>query len=219
MGLLDFALFGTPKQTAESQVGGENVAVKAPEFEITQYVKKLSVSLGLLAAASATALKLFDSSKTPPGIIAACLGVTAVGILGVCLISAVDIAARAYVTRGQQPTPNNPPPGPVDQGGAPAAQTAAATAPAPTPTALPTIAVSPDRVLAWLEGDEQPRLVLAVTGDGAASKYLLSGDGRGSRKDGDDAVPSLEGIPSWHDSKEVHAVRAVKLTDWPAPAA
>jgi hypothetical protein len=206
--LFDNALFGTPPThtTEKNEEGGKNLAVKAPEFDITQYVKKLSVSLGLLAAASAAALKVLGKT-TPSGLVAACLGVTAVGILGVCLISAVDIAARAYVTRGQQPNSADPPTGTDGKDNVPVGTPA---------TPPPAIAVPSGRVLAWVEGYEQPRLVLAITGDGAESKYLLSGDTKGSRPDGTTTVASLEGRPAWHDAKEVTAVRAVKLADWPA---
>jgi hypothetical protein len=169
--------------------------VTAREFDITQYVKKLGVSIGVLAGASAGALKLFKVEQITPGIVAAALGVTAVGLLGVCLVAAVDIAARAYVTAAT-PDPD-PSPEPDDDGKAAAVP-------------LPVGAV-PQKMLAWLEGESQPRLVLAVAGDGEKSKYLLSGSEVGERDRGDDLVQSAEGSPSWHDAKQVRALRAAGL--------
>jgi hypothetical protein len=219
MGLLDSPIFGTPPEhtTEKREEGGKNLAVKAPEFDVTQYVKKLSVVMATLAAGAAGVLKAIEGTDTPPGILAACLGVVAVGILGVCLISAVDIAARAYVTRGQNES--------SDEAATPPDKKADAQGPAkPAPTTEPApggLAVGgpSSRMLAWLEGDDQPRLVLAVTGDGTTSKYLLSGEDRGTRKDGDVTVTSIEGRPAWHDGKEVSALRAVKLADWPEVSA
>jgi hypothetical protein len=189
-----------------SKTGDE--VVTAREFDITGYTKNLSASIGVVAGATAAALKLFGNAHITSGIVAAGLGVTAVALLGICFISAVDIAARAYVTRGlpkTDPKPDagcgcagKPDPKPEDPKPAP-------------PSPLPIGAVS-RRVLVWLEGESQPRLVLAVAGDGEESKYLLSGDEIGERDQGEGSVPSLEGPPAWHDAKEV---RAVKSADWP----
>jgi hypothetical protein len=170
--------------------------VTAREFDITQFVKKLGVSIGVLAGAAAAALKLFKVEQITPGIVAAALGVTAVALLGVCFVSAVDIAARAYVTRGNA---DDPDPSPKSGGDGDDAATPL------------TVGAVPQKMLAWLEGESQPRLVLAMAGDGEKSKFLLSGSKIGERDRGDDLVQSLEGSPSWYEEKKVRAVRAAGL--------
>jgi hypothetical protein len=189
------SIFGTPPDHGAEKANQK--VVTAPEFDITQYVKKLGVSIGVLAGASASALKLFHVKEITTGIVAAALGLTAAALLGVCMVAAVDIAARAYVTRSTAK------PEPVD--GGPAGTDAAGTG------GLPVGTVS-QKLLVWLEGEAQPRLVLAVAGDGDKSKYLLSGDEVGERDQSKGSVPSLEGSPAWHDAKKI---RAVKAAGWP----
>lgn len=184
------SIFGTPPDHGGEKAKKE--VVTAPEFDLTQYVKKLGVSIGVLAGASASALKLFHVKEITTGIVAAALGLTAAALLGVCMVAAVDIAARAYVTRSTaKPEPE---PEPVD--GEPAGT-----------SGLPVGTIS-RKLLVWLEGEAQPRLVLAVAGDGDKSRYLLSGDEVGERDQGDVSVPSLEGSPAWHDVDQIRAVKA-----------
>jgi hypothetical protein len=48
--------------------------VTAPEFDITQYAKKLGVSIGVIAAAAARALKLFKVEQVTSGMAIAAFG-------------------------------------------------------------------------------------------------------------------------------------------------
>ncbi len=102
MGLLDNALFGAPKA---SGAAGDEV-IKAREFDITQYGKKMAVLIGVLTPAIVGALKLFHVSEVTPAMVIAALGVTAVAIFSASLVMAVDMIARAMVTR--QPAAGSP---------------------------------------------------------------------------------------------------------------
>ncbi len=99
MGLLDNALFGSPKPTGEA---GDEV-IKAREFDITQYGKKMAVLIGVLVPAIVGALKLFHVQEVSEAMVIAALGVTAVAILSASLVMAVDMIARALVTSASKP--------------------------------------------------------------------------------------------------------------------
>ena len=67
MGLLDNALFGAPKPTGEA---GEEV-IKAREFDITQYGKKMAVLIGVLAPAIVGGLKVIWGNDVTPAMVIA----------------------------------------------------------------------------------------------------------------------------------------------------
>lgn len=108
MGILDNPLFGTPKA---SDSAGEEV-VKAREFDITQYGKKMAVLIGVLVPAIVGALKLFHVKEISDAMVIASLAVTAVGILSASFVMAVDMIARALVTRRTETKEERPPDGP-----------------------------------------------------------------------------------------------------------
>ena len=152
MGLLDNALFGTPPNHDQDKQDKAVAPVQAPEFDVTQYAKKLAIVIGVLAPAIIAALKLFNVKEVTPGIVIGALAVTAVALLSVSLIMAVDLASRAYLTRGET----------LKDGHSGADQTFQAGL----------IAAEPG-TLVWLDGDDEPRPVLAIAGDGtSASSYL-----------------------------------------------
>lgn len=51
MGLLDNALFGTPQNHDQDKQDKAVAPVQAPEFDVTQYAKKLAIVIGVLAPA------------------------------------------------------------------------------------------------------------------------------------------------------------------------
>lgn len=110
MGLLDNAVFGAPKATGKP---GEEV-ITAREFDITQYGKKMAVLLGVLAPAIVGALKVIWGKDVTPAMVIAALAVTAVAIFSASLVMAVDMIARAIVTRQGTAATN---PAPADAAG------------------------------------------------------------------------------------------------------
>ena len=75
------------------------VTVQAKEFDLTQVAKQLALGIPVLMAAILGALDaggVDKPFKTPAYVIAA-LGVTAVGLLGLAIVSAADILGRCYV--------------------------------------------------------------------------------------------------------------------------
>lgn len=94
MGLLD-GLFGAPKP----QGGSGEELVKAREFDITQYGKRLTVLIAVLVPAIVAALKALGVKEISEAMVIASLAVTAVAIFCATLVIAVDMIARAMVTR------------------------------------------------------------------------------------------------------------------------
>lgn len=98
MGLLD-GLFGVPKPSGDT--GSE--VVKAREFDITQYGKKMTVLIAVLVPAIVAALKALGVKEISETMVIASLAVTAVGVFCATLLMAVDMVARAHVTSQAKP--------------------------------------------------------------------------------------------------------------------
>lgn len=77
--------------------------VKAREFDVTQYGKWMAGLIGLITPAIFAALKLFKVEQVTTSMVIAALAVTAVAIFSASLVIAVDMLARAIVTRDAQP--------------------------------------------------------------------------------------------------------------------
>jgi hypothetical protein len=154
MGILDGALFGTPKDTTSGSAGKE--VVKAREFDITQYGKKMAVLIGVLTPAIVGALKALTGKEVTDAMVIASLAVTAVGILSASFVMAVDMIARAIVTRRTEP----------DEG---AAQAAASSSGAPAPDPPDTPAGPYIRI----EGLEGARPVFDVRDEGGSDSSFL----------------------------------------------
>lgn len=79
--------------------------VNAREFDLTQVVKKLTVAIPLVLAATIGALKTAGVEEaTDWRYIVAGLGVTAFAVLSLGIVSAADILARGYVEASKSPT-------------------------------------------------------------------------------------------------------------------
>jgi hypothetical protein len=187
MGLIG-NLFGVPKEHEKEKV--EHEVVTVPEFDITQYAKKLGLTVGVLAGACVAALKAFDVSNTE-GIVIAVFGVIAASMLGVSLVMAIDLASRAYLTGS----------GSAKKDGGKAGD---------PPSEV--VAAQPG-TLVWLEDDDQPHPLLAIaTDDDKASSYLVAAGSKVSRSRGDKSVEAIDGSPQWHSAETVRAMRPAK---WP----
>jgi hypothetical protein len=172
MGVLD-GLVGTPPNHEREKV--EHEVVKAPEFDITQYAKKLGLAVAAFSPAIVAALKSFGVHDISTPIVIASLGLTAVALLSASLVMAVDLAARAYLTRR----------GPV-----------AEESPASTGSKrMGAITPAPKGLLVWLEGEEEPRPVLGLReeGDGSNS-YLVAEGAVVARSQGGKQIEAIDGL-------------------------
>jgi hypothetical protein len=181
-------LFGTPPDHKEEKK--EHEIVEAPEFDVTQYAKKLAVVLGVLAPALAGVLKALKVEHVSSGMVIGAFGVTAAALLGASLVMAVDIGARAYLTIGKKGEES------AKSGGAKGELVTAAPG-----------------TLIWLEGDEEPHPLLAISGDGGEeSAYLVAGGSTVTRHAAGKDVAAVDGPPQWHPAG---AVRAIRPRKWP----
>ncbi len=200
MGLFS-KLVGTPQE--HQQEKDQHEVVTTPEFDITQYAKKLGVVVTALAAAAVAALKGFDVKQTE-GIVIAIFGVIGAALLGTCLVMATDLASRAYLAgpaaakKGVKKKGGNG--DDAENGnGDPPPDTAVVAAPAGT--------------MVWLEGEDGPSPVLALAGDGEkTSSYLVAAGSTVKRPSGGEGVKAIDGAPKWRAADDV---RAVKTTKWP----
>jgi hypothetical protein len=198
-------LVGTPKEYEKEK--GDHEVVETPEFDITQYAKKLAVVITTLAVAGVAALKGFDVAQTE-GMVIAIFGVIAAAMLGVSAVMAVDLAARAYLAGAgaAQKKEKEKKDGGAEPGGGDGA-------PAPDPKpGVGLVAAAPGTVV-WLEGDEEPHPLVAISGlgDGKDVSYLVADGSKVSLGEGDERVSAIHGAPKWHPAD---AVRAVKPAKW-----
>jgi hypothetical protein len=182
-------MFGTPPDHATEK--NEHKVVTAPEFDVTQYAKKLALVLGVLAPALAGVLKALKIEHVSSGMVIGAFGVTAAALLGVSVVMAVDIAARAYLTVGEA-------------GKEEAAKDAG--------SKVELVGVEPGTVV-WLKDDDEPHPVLAIASDGASSNsYLVAAGPTIERQRGNQETHAVDGAPEWHSSDKIRAIRPNK---WP----
>lgn len=195
-------LFGTPTEHEEEKKDHE--VVETPEFDITQYAKKLGVGIGILVGALIAALKAAGVEEvTEPVVLVGALGVVAAALLGMSFVMAVDLASRAYLTgegaaekKGKKAKKDG------DKG-------SNGDGDAPDGKLIP----APARMMVWLQGETDPRPVLAMAGDGEkVSSYLVAEGATVNRTSGMKSVQALDGTPKWRSADEVRAVRTAK---WP----
>jgi hypothetical protein len=188
MGLIG-NVFGVPKKHEEEKK--EHEVVRLPEFDITQYGKKLGLIVGTVVAAAFTAMEVAGVEEVTEGMVIASLGVAAAALLGICLLMATDLVARAYITASgaaEEPAAEDP------------------------PTGSEVVATSPGTMV-WLENGDEPHPLLAIaTNGGEASSYLIAAGSKVSRTRAGTSVDAIGGAPKWHAAD---AVRAVKPAEWP----
>lgn len=188
-------LFGTPTEHTEEK--DKHEVVKTPEFDITQYAKKLGVSAGVLLAAVIAALKAAGVEEvTAPAVLVGALAVVAAGALGTSFVMAIDLAARAYLTG--EGTAEKKDEAEKESSGDP---TDGNLIPAPPGT------------IVWLQGEDDPLPVLAMAGDGKkVSSYLVPAGSAVERTVGKKLVQAIDGVPKWHPAEDIRAIRPPK---WP----
>jgi hypothetical protein len=190
MGLIK-KLFGTPPDHKDEKK--EHEVVETPEFDITQYAKKLGLAIGVLVPAIAGVLKALDKQEVPSAVIVGALGVTAAALLGIAFVSAVDIAARAFLS-GE---------GSAQKKDASKDDKAGPAEPIPVPKGMQI----------WLKDGGGPYPVIAIdSGKGKASSYLAATGSVHDRDVDGKEVKAVDGTVKWYGEDEVQAIRADK---WP----
>jgi hypothetical protein len=200
--VLDFIKkpFGTPTKHAVEKE--KNEVVEVPEFDITQYAKKLGVSVGVLLGAVIAALKALNVEEvTQPAVLVGALAVVAAGALGTSFVMAIDLAARAYLTGEGAAKKKKTGEAGVDPDSGDAGIPDGDLIPAPAGTVV------------WLQDATDPRPILAMAGDGEkVSSYLVATGSTVERTLGDKSVQAIDGTPKWHKADQI---RAIKPAKWP----
>lgn len=182
-------------------MGGEKKGkevVEAREFDLTKFAKRYGGAVGILFPAVIGALDKVKGIHITTPIIVAALGVTAAALLGIALVSAVDIAARAFLSgEGSEQKKAT-----TDGGEADSAEAGSAG-----------VIAAPAGMQVWLKEDGGPYPVVAMSGDGKkVSSYLIATGSTQKRTVGDTQVDAIDGTVKWCDGGEVQAIRA---DGWP----
>lgn len=170
------SIVGQPADHTKDKEDPKKATVQAPEFDITQYAKKLGVAIGVLVPAILGALKLAKVDVSTP-IMIATLGVTAAALIGVSLAVAADILGRVYADRSSR------------WGSA-----AAATGPSSSP--LMTV---------WLSGEDEGRPVIAIERNESGTSYLVLGGSTSKKTVGSDEVEVYDEKPTWVEESRITA--------------
>jgi hypothetical protein len=180
LGKLLGPIVGAPAGREEEKGDAEKAPIQAPEFDLTQYAKKLAIVVGVIFPAVLAALKAADVNVTD-GIVIGSLGVTAAALIGACLVMAADLAARAYSDRSTRWTTG-------DSG--------------KTATVLDR---SPALMTVWLRGETAPCPVVAVDRDKADTAYLVLRGSTSKKGIEGHEIVAYDDAPEWVPASEVTA--------------
>lgn len=188
-------LLGIPRQNVEEQKKTE--VVKTPEFDLTVFAKGLVPGIALVLAGVIAALKEAGVEEvTEPVILLGALAVVTAAVLGMSLVSAVDIASRAFLS-GEGSAQKKA----EEKEGSGEKEEAAASQAVPMPPGS----------LVWLKDDDRPLPLLAVSGGGAGSNTYLVASGEvieaGRAGEGQDAI---KGAPKWESEERIAATKPAK---------
>ncbi len=181
MGALDWKIFGVPEGHQEA-TQTPAATVKAPEFDITQYAKKLAVIVGVIFPAAIATAKA-AGVEINSDIVVAGLVVTATALIAVSIVMATDVGARAYVTVH---TP----------------QTNEATA-----SSGAAVVAAPLGMKVWLKDHgEEAYAVLAIDRTGDSASYLVAGGSTSQKQVPEGTITAYDQAPSWKTDDEVTAL-------------
>jgi hypothetical protein len=181
MANLDSKIFGTPDGHAEAKKGPDTL-VTAPEFDVTQYAKKLAVIVGVIFPAAIAAAKAAKVDITSDIVVAGFV-VTAAALIAVSVVMAVDVGARAYATAHAGSK-------------ADASDSSASAAAGPV--------AAPPGMKVWLKDRTGAFSVLAIDHGSGSTSYLVAG-GSTSKKQlpGErHEVEAYDDAPSWISDKD-----------------
>jgi hypothetical protein len=180
---------GIPTQDTQEQE--ETEVVKAPEFDLTQFAKGLVPLTALVLGGVVAALKAAKVDEvTEPAVLVGILGVVAAAVLGASFVSAIDIAARAFLS------------------GEGSAEKAAAEKAGPADSK---VIPMPSGTLVWLQGDDRPLPLLAVSKQGTEpDSYLVaSGETFEAGRSGE-TQKAIKGTPRWEPAEKIAALKPPK---------
>jgi hypothetical protein len=170
------SVVGQPANHEADKKDPKKATVQAPEFDITQYAKKLGVVVGVLFPAILGVLKAANVDISTPVMLAA-LGVTAAALIGVSLASAADILGRVYADRSSK--------------------WAAAAGTGPSSNSLMTV---------WLSGEEEGRPVITIDRGESGTSYLVLRGSTSKKTVGGEEVEVYDEKPSWVDESKIIAM-------------
>lgn len=200
MGLFSNALFGTPKK--HEQEKEVNEVVKTPEFDITQYAKKLGLIVSILLAATVATLKAAGVEElTDPAVLVGVLAVVAAGLLSASLVMAVDLASRAYLNGESSASAEE-----KDKDEKEKAKAKAGSA-AGDPRVVP----MPRGTLVWLQGEENAHPLLAIARDAAGvDSYLVASGSSVELGPTGQSQKAIAGAPKWEPAERIRGIRPPK---------
>lgn len=183
-------LLGIPRQNAEEQKKAE--VVKTPEFDLTVFAKGLVPGIALVLAGVIAALKAAEVKEvTEPVVLLGVLVVVTAAVLGMSFVSAVDIAARAFLS-GEGSAQKE------DEEEKEEAAAASQVIPLPPGS------------LVWLKDDDRPLPLLAVSGSGTGSASYLVASGEVAKVGQDNEQDAIKGAPKWEAEEKIAATKPSK---------
>jgi hypothetical protein len=192
-------LFGLPRQNEKEQ--SEEEVVKTPEFDLTKFAKVLAPGSVVVLAAVLKGLEVAGVKEvTEPVVLLGVLAVVTAAVLGMSFVSAVDIAARAFLSgegSAQKKADGKEEPKEEVAEKKEAAESAI-------------VPIAPGS-LVWLQGDERPRPLLAVAGVGTASRSYLIGSGEVTKMGPEgDKQDAIKGGFKWEAEEKIAATIPAK---------
>lgn len=183
-------LAGIPRQSEEEQKQAE--VVKTPEFDLTVFAKGLVPAVIIVFTAIIAALKKAGVEEvTEPTVLLGVLAVVTAAVLGMSFVSAIDIAARAFLS-GEGSAQKKP-----EGDGKPTAETR--------------LVAMPSGTLVWLQGDDRALPLLAVSDNGAdAGSYLVASGETVEAGRSAEGQKAIKGAPKWEPADKIVAVRPPK---------
>jgi hypothetical protein len=167
--------------------------VEAREFDLTKFAKRYGGAAGILFPIIIGALDKAPGIHITTPIVVGALGVTAAAMLGIAFVSAVDIAARAFLS---------------GEGSAQKKDEADSDKSAATE-----VIAAPAGMQVWLDDGGGPHPVSALSSDGKkVTSYLVATGSSQERTVDGKQVKAIDGTVKWYDAGEVQAIRA---DGWP----
>jgi hypothetical protein len=170
------SIVGQPVNHEADKKDPKKATVQAPEFDITQYAKKLGVVVGVLFPAVLGVLKA-AKVEVSTSITIATLGVTAAALIGVSLAAAADILGRVYADRSSR-------------------WGSAAAGAGPSSNSLMTV---------WLREEEEGCPVLKVDRGESGTSYLVLRGSTSKKTVGDEEIEVYDEKPAWVDESKITA--------------
>ena len=183
------SIVGEPANHEKDKEDPKKATVQAPEFDITQYAKKLGLAVGVLFPALLGVLKVAKVDVNP-AIMIAMFGVTAAALIGISLAAAADILGRVYADRSSR-------------WGSAAAVSGSASSPLMT---------------VWLSGEDEGRPVIAIERGESGTSYLVLRGSTSKKSVGDEEIEVYDEKPTWVKESEVTAAAVAQPSAPPAKA-